>query len=136
MKYLYPACFYKEANGQYSVIFPDLEIATCGENLENALFMAEDLLCMYTLDCERNNEKLPLANSIGNVKFDDEIECTEKFVNIVVADLESYKNKNKKSVKKTLSIPFWLNQLAEDEGVNFSQILQKALKEQLNVTDK
>lgn len=136
MKYLYPACFYKEYDGQYSVIFPDLEIATSGEDLENALSMAEDLLCMYTLDCERTNEELPQATIIGNVKFDDEIECSEKFINIVVADLESYKNRNKKSVKKTLSIPFWLNQLAEEEGVNFSQILQKALKEQLNVTDK
>lgn len=132
MKKIYPACFYKEDNG-YSVIFPDLEIATCGSNLEEALKMADDLLCMYVLDSIVNKEPLKEPSNISDVAFDDEIECSEKFVNLVIADIEKYKEDNKKSVKKTLTIPSWLNNIAESEGVNYSRILQDALIEKLGI---
>lgn len=132
MKKIYPACFYKEDNG-YSVIFPDLDIATCGSDLENALNMAEDLLCMYILDSISNKEHLKEPSNISDIVFDDEIVCTEKFTNLVIADIEKYKDENKKSVKKTLSIPSWLNNLAENEGLNFSKTLQDALIEKLGV---
>lgn len=130
MRYVYPACFYPEDNNQYSVIFPDLRrISTYGNNLEDAMNMAADLLCMWILDCKRNNENLPKPSNVKDIQLDLE----NGFVNLIMADLDAYISKNNKSVKKTLTIPAWLNDLAEKEGVNFSQELQKALKEKLHV---
>lgn len=130
MKYIYPACFYPEGNGQFSVIFPDLGgIATYGNNLEDAISMATDLLCTWVLECKKDKEQLPEPSNIKEV----EIESEGAFANLIVADIEAYTAKNNRSVKKTLTIPAWLNDIAEKEGVNFSQVLQNALKEQLRV---
>ena len=130
MKYVYPACFYPEENGQFSVIFPDLgDIATYGNDLEDAISMATDLLCTWVLECKKDKELLPEPSGIHAVKIDD----VNGFVNLIVADIEAYTAKNNKSIKKTLTIPAWLNDIAEKEGVNFSQVLQSALKEKLHV---
>lgn len=130
MKYVYPACFYPEETGQFSVIFPDLGgIATYGNNLEDAISMATDLLCTWVLECKKDKEQLPKPSNIKDVELDGE----GAFANLIVADIEAYIAKNNKSVKKTLTIPAWLNDIAEKEGINFSQVLQNALKEKLNV---
>lgn len=130
MTYIYPACFYPEDNGQYSVVFPDLcGISTYGNNLQDAIAMATDLLCTWVLECKKDNEDLPEPSSIKEIKVDDE----NGFVNLVVGDIDAYVAKNNKSVKKTLTIPAWLNELAVKENVNFSQILQEALKENLHI---
>jgi predicted RNase H-like HicB family nuclease len=128
--YMYPACFYPEDDGQYSVIFPDLEgIATYGNDIEDAIRMATDLLCVWVLESRKNNGQLPKASNVKDVKPNDE----NGFVNLIVADVDAYIRKNNKSIKKTLSIPAWLNEIAEKEGVNFSQVLQGALKKQLRI---
>lgn len=130
MKYVYPALFYPEENGQFSVIFPDLGgIATCGNNLEDAISMAADLLCTWILECKKDKEHMPKPSNIREIELDGE----GVFANLIVADIEAYTAKNNKSVKKTLTIPAWLNDIAEKEGVNFSQVLQSALKEKLHV---
>ena len=130
MKYVYPACFYPEDNGQFSVIFPDLGgIATYGNDLEDAIGMATDLLCTWVLECKKDKEQLPDPSNIREVEPEGE----NAFVNLIVADIEAYTAKNNKSIKKTLTIPAWLNEIAEKEGVNFSQVLQSALKERLHV---
>ena len=131
MKYLYPACFYPEENGQFSVIFPDLGgIATYGNDLEDAVDMATDLLYSWVLECKKDNEQLPTPTGIKDVELEDD----EAFANLIVADIEAYTSKNNKSVKKTLTIPAWLNDIAEKEGIDFSQVLQSALKERLHVS--
>ncbi len=130
MKYVYPACFYPEENGQYSVIFPDLgDIATYGNDLEDAISMASDLLCTWVLECKKDKEALPNPSDIRKMRPD----VDGAFANLIVADIEAYMAKNNRAVKKTLTIPVWLNDIAEKEGVNFSQVLQNALKEKLNV---
>ena len=130
MKYVYPACFYPEEKGQFSVVFPDLGgIATYGNNIEDAISMATDLLCTWVLECKKDKEPLPDPSNIREVEIDSE----GAFTNLIVADIEAFIAKNNKSVKKTLTIPAWLNDLAEKEGVNFSQVLQIALKERLHV---
>ncbi len=130
MKYVYPACFYPEENGQFSVIFPDLgDIATYGNDLEDAISMASDLLCTWVLECKKDKETLPDPSDIRKMRP----EADGAFANLIVADIEAYMAKNKKAVKKTLTIPAWLNDIAEKEGVNFSQVLQSALKEKLKV---
>ena len=132
---MYPACFYKEKEGGYSVIFPGLEIATCGNDLNEAMNMAIDCLAGYLYELKLGREPAPKPLTLESVNVDDEYDEYESaFVNMVAVDVEEYAKKHfEKSVKKTLTIPSWLNDLAIENGVNFSQVLQTALKEQLHV---
>ena len=95
--------------------------------MADALFMAEDAVSMWLWDAENQREAIPPASVLQPVE-------APQFVSYVYADTDEYRKKNDaRSVKKTLSIPNWLNTLAEQAGVNFSQVLQEALKERLNV---
>ncbi len=129
MKYVYPAVFTKEESG-YSVIFPDLEgCYTCGDDLNDALYMAEDVLAFTLFDYEKSGRHIPVPSEPGTLNTRD-----HEFVNYVSCDtLEYQRRNNNKAVKKTLSIPEWLNELAIAKGINFSQVLQDALKAQLNL---
>lgn len=129
-KYVYPAIFTKEENGLYSVDFPDIKgCVTCGDDLADALYMAQDVLAFTLYDYERDNKKVPVPSDPDSIEVPN-----GSFVNCVLCDtLEYQKRNNNKAVKKTLSIPEWLNELAINSGVNFSQVLQDALKSQLNV---
>ena len=132
----YPACFYKEKSGGYSVIFPDLNhLATCGDTLDQALTMAVDCLAGYLYSAARDGETVPQPSAIGSIQPDEEYdEYEEVFVNLVAVDVAEYaKTHFEKAVKKTLTIPRWLNDRAEREGVNFSQLLQAALRQKLGV---
>lgn len=136
----YPVCFFKEEDG-YSVIFPDLNhLATCGDTLEEALAMAIDCLAGYLYTCQRDGESVPEPSALESINPADVAkdlyeELGEYFVNIVTVDVAEYaKTHFEKSVKKTLTIPAWLNAAALEKGVNFSQVLQDALKEQLHVS--
>ncbi|NCE66066.1 HicB family protein [Pseudoflavonifractor sp. 524-17] len=139
----YPACFIKEENG-YSVIFPDLGVATCGPTLENATQMAVDCLAGYLYTLRRDGEDIPVPSPLDQIDpaavladLRDEGEeafAYDTFVNLITVDVEEYAKRHfEKSVKKTLSIPAWLNEAALREHLNFSQILQDALKERLGV---
>lgn len=129
----YPAIFYKEENG-YSVIFPDLNyLATDGETLEQALAMSVDCLAGYLYSVKLDKEEVPTPSdlkAIAPLKVASELdtEAGEYFVNIVTVDVDEYAKAHfNKSIKKTLSIPEWLNREALDKGINFSQVLQEAL---------
>lgn len=133
----YPACFIKEENG-YSVIFPDLnDLATCGSTLDEALTMAVDCLAGYLYWLQRDGETPPAASSMEQidpaaVAAELEASSSEMFVNIVTVDVAEYARAHfEKSVKKTLTIPAWLNKAALEQNINFSQVLQDALKAQL-----
>ena len=136
----YPACFFKETTG-YSVIFPDLNyLATCGETLEEAVFMAVDCLAGYLYDCQQDGEKLPSPskleqiNPVEGAKTLGEEVTGDAFVNMVTVDVAEYARAHfEKSVKKTLTIPARLNKAALDKGINFSQVLQEALRQKLNM---
>lgn len=130
-RYVYPAIFQKEETG-YSVFFPDLQgCQTEGDTLEEALFMAKDALSIYIFDLEEDKKTIPSPSNPMDLKLDK-----NQFVSIIDFDMLEYRKKyDCKSVKKTLSIPNWLNSLAEDYDVNFSQLLQTALKEYLNVSE-
>lgn len=135
----YPACFIKEENG-YSVIFPDLNnLATCGHTLDEALSMAVDCLAGYLHWLKKDGEDVPAASSIDRINpaeiaEDAEVAPEEAFVNIITVDVEEYAKVHfEKSVKKTLTIPAWLNKAALERNINFSQVLQDALKAQLRL---
>ncbi len=129
-KYVYPAVFTREENGLYSVVFPDLESCyTCGNNLEDAIAMAEDVLAFTLFDYEKENKKIPSPSLSSEISINK-----DEFVNFIRCDtIEYQKRTNTKAVRKTLSIPEWLNTAAEKAGINFSQILQEALKLKLGV---
>lgn len=130
-KYVYPAIFTKEDNGMYSVQFPD--IAGCytdGESLADALEMAQDALCLMMYSREEEGKNVPISSDIKTIAVN-----ANEFVSLVSCDTLEYRKKyNNSAVKKTLTIPAWLNTIAENEGVNFSQVLQDALKTQLHVS--
>lgn len=128
-KYFYPAIFEKEREG-YSVYFPGLEgCNTQGENLEEAASMAFDALGLYLEGKEEAYYPAPLPP--------EEIQTDKgQFVMMIKFDKTSYDRKyNTKAIKKTLTLPAWLNDLAEQNHINFSSVLQNALKEKLQVED-
>lgn len=129
-KYLYPAIFEKEPCG-YSVVFPDIEgCATSGETLEEAMEMAKDALCLMLYDMEECKEAIPEPSDIKDVHCNP-----NAFVSLVACNTLDYRRfYNNKAVKKTLSIPAWLNTMAEREDINFSYVLQNALKERLGLS--
>ena len=138
---MYPACFYKEDDG-YSVIFPDLNyLATQGDSFEDAMEMAVECLASYLYIAQRDGEDVPAPSSLVNIdpvavakELDPDLPVGEAIVNLVSVDVAEYAKKHfEKSVKKTLSIPAWLNEAAVAQGGNFSQVLQRALKEQLHM---
>lgn len=137
----YPACFFKESNG-YSVIFPDLNwLSTCGESVEQAFQMAVDCLAGYLYTCQQEGTTPPSpspleAVSLPAITSELGLEGVEEngFINIVTVDVAEYAKVHfEKSVKKTLTIPAWLNRLAMEQNINFSQVLQDALKAKLNI---
>lgn len=131
-KYVYPAVFTPEAKGMFSIRFPDIEnCCTCGDNLEDGMVMAEDALALTVFtDYEEKNIPAPEATPIDKIKLKK-----HEFVTYIVCDTTRYRRKfSSKAVKKTLSIPEWLNDAAVKERINFSQVLQDALKEKLNVS--
>ena len=133
---IYPACFYKEADDQYTVIFPDLNhLATCGKDLQEAMTMAVDCLAGYLYEAKLSNESLPVPSDLQAIDINAEYtDYVEAFVNIVSVDVELYAKEHfNKAVKKTLTIPKWLNDAAIAKHLNFSQLLQDALKHELNI---
>ncbi|MCH5352981.1 MAG: type II toxin-antitoxin system HicB family antitoxin [Acutalibacter sp.] len=131
-KYVFPAIFTPEENGAYSVRFPDVPgCYTSGESLPEAIEMAEDALCLLLYDMEESGEALPIPSDISTVSKD-----SQEFVTLIACDtLEYRKLYDNKAVKKTLSIPAWLNTMAEKQGVNFSQVLQTGLKQAIHIDE-
>ncbi len=131
MKYIYPAVFTKEADN-YNVIVPDLPgCFTCGDTLIQAIEMSRDAISMWLCDAEDKNETIPAPGNPQNITCD-----LESFISLIDVDTTEYRRENdNRAVKKTLSIPNWLNTKAEKAGINFSQTLQKALKQQLGLLE-
>ena len=121
----YPAVFHKAEEGGFWVTFPDIpECMTQGEDMQDAYEMAVDALGLSLTTIENEGEVVPEASSL------DEIVVEDGVLVIVVFDMAEYRRKNRsRAVKKTLSIPEWLNEAAIRENLNFSQILQNALSE-------
>ena len=129
-KYIYPAIFTKEDDGKFSVLFPDIENCfTGGNDMVDALEMAEDVLCLTLYGMEKDGKAIPAPSNCKAVRTKG-----ESVVSLVRCDTETYRRfYENKSVKKTLTIPMWLNERAEHANVNFSGVLQEALKAQLNI---
>lgn len=128
-KLFYPAVFHQEETG-FSVNVPDLDgCFSEGNSLEEAYKNTIDAVGLYLSDLEENKQPYPKASDPRSLKKTD-----DEFIMLVEFDMLAYKKKyDTKAVKKTLTIPSWLNTLAEEKHINFSSVLQDALKNQLDV---
>lgn len=127
MKVFYPALFHEE-NGSYWVEFPDVEgCHTFGDTLNETIENAKEALEGHIFTLLSEGIELPKASNIKEIPTDD-----NSFVSFIEIELINYDKC--KAVKKTLTIPEWLNTLAVKNNINFSQVLQQALME--NIIDK
>ena len=131
MKYVYPAVFTPPTKDEssYAVSVPDLPyVHTCGDTLADAMDMAEDAIAMWLADAEDNNDEIPPPSTFLS-------HTAPEFVNLVKADTDKWRRENdNRAVRKNLTIPAWLNHKAEAAHVNFSSVLQEALKDHLKIT--
>ena len=128
-KYIFPAVFEKEEGHGYNVRFPDLEgCYTCGQTLIDAFEMANDVLALVLVDKEESGEVIPEPTPIERITA-----APEGFTSYIACDTKRYRRTYRtRAVKKTLSIPEWMNEEALSAGLNFSKILQEAIAEKLN----
>lgn len=127
---IYPAIFtYDRKEKCYLVDFIDLiGCSTFGKTLVEAFEMAQDAMGLYLDELLENPNP---TIDFSNIKLKN-----NQFINFVSIDMNDYRRKNNnKAVKKTLTIPCWLNNLSEKNNINFSQVLQEALKERLNINE-
>lgn len=128
-KYVYPALFSYDEDG-ISIEFPDLPgCFSCADTDEEALYMAEDVLGLWMVELEEDNEEIPAPTNLKDI----EVEDNQKTALISVWMPTVRKAINNKSIKKTLTIPQWLDIMAREKDINFSYILQEGLKKELNL---
>lgn len=127
-KLFYPAIFHREGES-FWVTFPDFpECFTEGDNMELAYEMAVEALGLAITSRKTEGQEIPIASPADTINIDEGILVVVEF-----DMLEYCKKHNSRAVKKTLSIPEWLNEEAMAMGVNFSQVLQEALMMKLKV---
>ena len=129
MIYVFPAIFTPSEPG-YAIRFPDLPGTNSqGKDLADAIYSARDALASWLDYLMDEGEDIPNPSIENKVSLEG-----GQFVTMIDVNMTAYRRyKNSKAVKKTLSIPSWLNQEAEAHNVNFSSILQDALKERLGL---
>lgn len=128
-KYIYPAIFDYAEDG-ISIEFPDLPgCFSCGETDEEALYMAKEVLGLWMCTLEDDSEEIPQPSRLNVVP----LETNQRAVLIEVWMPTVRKAIHNKAVKKTLTIPQWLNERAMEEDINFSFLLQEALKKELRL---
>ncbi len=125
----YPAVFQVEEEGGYSVFFPDIEgCNTQGETVEEAYDMAFNALGLTISYLKDNKLNIPEPSKPQDILLD-----INQYVVVIQFDMLEYLRKNEsRAVKKTLSIPSWLNEAAIEHNINFSQVLQEALQNKIN----
>lgn len=125
----YPAVFHVEEEGGYSVFFPDIEgCNTQGETVEEAYDMAFNALGLTISYLKDNKLNIPEPSKPQDILLD-----INQYVVVIQFDMLEYLKKNEsRAVKKTLSIPSWLNEAAIEHNINFSQVLQEALQNKIN----
>lgn len=135
-KYIFPAVFDPNENGGFTITFPDLPgCVTEGDDLEESVLMAAEAMALHLYGMERDGDAIPQPSRPADVSLEDT--DPGAFVTLIQARTEPIRDElQNRAVKKTLTIPQWLNDEAEEAGLNFSQTLQFALKEKLGITEK
>ena len=130
MKAVFPILLTPDKNG-YVVSVPDLNINTEGKDIPDAIEMARDAIGLWGICEEDAGRAIPVASSEFPAHGENEI------ATLVDIDFAAYRRANDlRTVRKNVTIPSWLNNLAEGAGINFSQVLQDGLKSKLHVADR
>ena len=127
----YPAVFIYEENQQIAVVFPDLDVATSGENEEEAFEMARELLGTVLVGLEEDNEYIPEPTALTNLETKENERALLIDVHMPTVRMAQVN----KAVTRTVTLPAWLSARATGQGVNFSKILQEALLKHLNLPE-
>ena len=131
MKNAYPIILVPDTNG-YTVYIPDFDINTQGSNVTEAITMSRDAIGLMGIDMEDDGKTLPTPRNVHDIKAKD-----GELLTLVDVDFTEYRKKNEqKVVKKNCTLPSWLCYEAEKANINFSQVLQMALKQELHITDR
>ncbi len=127
MEYIYPALFEQNTDGSYTITYPDLPgCISEGKSLGNAMDMAQKALSQWIEYLLDEKEIIPNPSDIKVIN-----PLKNQFVNLVQAEI-----RDNRAVRRTVSIPGWLDVKAANAGISLSKILQDALKKQLNIIDR
>jgi predicted RNase H-like HicB family nuclease len=131
MKNIYPIIMSK--GEKYIVVYiPDFNINTQGKDYLEAIEMARDAIGIVGIELEDRNEKLPVPTDLCNVAKEN----ADDIVTLVDIDFTAYRRQNdERSVRRNVTLPNWLDYAAEKSGINVSAVLQKALKQELNIVN-
>lgn len=128
MKKAYAIILAPVKEGGFVVTIPDLDISTEGDSLADAIYMARDAIGLWGI-CEEDMGRIIPEPSTGLPKHEE-----NEIISYVDVDFTAYKKAHdSRAIRKNLTIPSWLNEKAEKEGINFSGVLQAALKQQLHI---
>ena len=122
MEYVYPAVFRKNKDESYTIMYPDLPgCISEGKNLGNALYMAQSALTQWIGYLTDKKQIIPNATAAEKIKT-----SKGEFVNLICAEV-----KDARAVKRTVSIPKWMDDKVIQSGLSLSRVLQDALNERL-----
>ena len=131
MKKVYPVVFTKLNDG-YAVYVPDMDIDTQGDNFVEAIEMARDAIGIMGIDMEDDKNELPTPSKPEDIKHEK-----GEIVSMVDIDFTAYRKANeRRTIRRNVSLPSWLNEAAERAGLNVSAVLQAALKQELQIVEK
>lgn len=136
MTLVYPVVIQKQKdkNEPYRLVYvPDFDTYTEGDTIADCIGMARDLIGLNCLSLnEDDNKPFPTASNIEDIKCKN-----NEFITLVDVDYDEYKKQHStKSVRRNVTLPSWINYAADKSGINVSALLAKALKEELNLSDK
>jgi predicted RNase H-like HicB family nuclease len=122
MEYVYPAIFHQNEDESYTITYPDLPgCISEGKTLGNAMYMAQSALTQWIGYLADKKQKIPNASSVKKIKT-----ANGDFVNLICAEV-----RNAKAVRRTVSIPKWMDDKVIQSGLSLSRVLQDALGERL-----
>ncbi len=124
-EYVYPALFHPNEDGTYTVTYPDLPgCISEGKSLGNAMYMAQTALAQWIEYLVDKKQPLPSASNTKSIETDP-----DDFINLIRADI-----RDSRAVRRTVSIPKWMDDKVTESGLSLSRVLQDALREKLNAS--
>ena len=129
--FAYPVIFTPVENGGYDAFVPDFPLNTQGESMAEAICMARDAIEAMGVYYQDENKNIPEPSLPGAVKIDG-----DKILSFIDVDFDGYRRRyDNRTVRRNVTLPNWLDDRAAKAGINVSGVLQKALKEELNISN-
>ena len=139
MKAVYPVLFTETNDGNYLIEAPDLNVLTEGKDMSDAIKMARDSMELMCVSMEDRKLEIPKPTNIADIDISKSTFFNDGKTIVSLVDIDSTEYRRKidtKSVRRNVALPSWLNYEAEHSGINVSKVLQDALIQVLNVTDR